>query len=157
MNYRARIISISVIVIIVVLIIFSSRNKLFIPENKVANTTRLEVSKPDELTSCQMDCTLNDGVFHEECIGYNGCVDSLFIKDKGYCEDDSDCVIDLGCCYDTCQGGECINIDYCGVSNKQFVLAHGFSCKNNIICKERKKCRSFSDVSCLNNVCRIVS
>ena len=138
-------------------LIINSKNKLFIPDNKIINIYDLEKPKPEEIVSCQIDCTLNDGVFHEECFGFNGCVNSNFIKSMTYCEKDSDCIMYLGCCYEICKGEECLNIDYCSTSNKEFSLAHDFSCQNNIICKENKKCKGFSNSVCFNNICRIVS
>ncbi len=136
------------------LVFFLSKKETFVPENLIVNYSYFEERKPEELVSCQLDCTMNDGLFHEECIGFNGCTDSLYLIKKDYCEVDSDCVVNLGCCLNACD--DCFSEKFCSVSNKFFVEAHSFSCRNSILCSEEFFCKSFSKTVCLNNVCRII-
>ncbi|MFC2135176.1 hypothetical protein ACFLTH_11210 [Bacteroidota bacterium] len=150
---KSRIISLIIILIIVVIII--SKNKTFIPENQIINHKNYEILRNAELTSCQKDCSLGKGDFHEECIGFNGCENSPFLRNRDYCEKDSDCVVDFGCCTYSCEKASCLN--FCAVSNRVFVEAHSFSCENNIICTKKEQCFDEFKIKCFNNKCRILS
>ncbi|MBC8500794.1 MAG: hypothetical protein ISS25_01945 [Nanoarchaeota archaeon] len=145
------------IIIAIIIIIILSNSRTFVPENRIVDSLKIELAKPSELTSCQIDCSLNDGVFHEECIGFNGCEDSSYLRSRTYCEKDSDCVVDLGCCTESCKDDECLEASLCAVSNKEYVSAHSFSCENNIICREKVKCIGSYKTTCFSDVCRIIS
>jgi len=153
----SKIISGLVILGIIIFIIVISYGKLFVPEDKILKPKNFELPKESDLISCQLDCTLNDGVFHEKCIGYNGCEDNNFLRDSGYCEEDSDCVLDLGCCIDLCQGDECLNQKYCRSSNEKYVKAHEFSCQYGIKCESHSTCLEYKNAKCLFNRCRITN
>ena len=142
---------------IAVLSTILSVSRTFVPDSRIINPYLLEESKISELISCQSDCTLGDDVFHEECLNYNGCENSPYLKDKSYCESDSDCLLDLGCCAQECKGAECINTKFCAVSNEKFIKAHSFSCNGNIICEKNIECKGSFKTACISNICRIVS
>ena len=142
----------TVILLLIITLVF--RNRVFVPINKIYNPRRLEFTKDEKMVSCQIDCSLNDFKFHEECIGYNGCENSSYIKNSNYCEKDSDCVLDESCCFNSCD--DCVDLDYCPVSNKYYFKAHSFSCNNTIFCNEVISCRNFSVVKCVSNSCRII-
>lgn len=145
-----------VIAVIIILLIFLSKSKTFVPENKIVDSSLFEVPRYDELNSCQMDCSFGNSIFHEECVGFNGCEDSLFLRNKSYCEKDSDCIVDFGCCAEDCKDN-CSSVNFCSVSNNKFIEAHAFSCVENIICKKRLSCIGSFQTACLNKICRIIS
>ncbi|MBU1849539.1 MAG: hypothetical protein ABIC91_01540 [Nanoarchaeota archaeon] len=107
-----------------------------------------------EFISCQPDCSFLDNKFHEECVGFNGCKDNIFLRDKNYCEDDSDCTYFFGCCASECVGSECFNAKFCPVTNKIFSKAQKLSCEN-IDCVKKSSCKVSKRIVCVNNACLI--
>ncbi len=156
MKAQSKIIIAGIAVITIVMIIISSRNRLFVPQNMIDDYSDLEISVKSELVSCQLDCSINDGQFHEECIGFNGCKDSFFLRDKDYCEKNSDCAIDLGCCLRLCEGDECLNAKICPASNNRFIESHRFGCENSVACNNDRSCNGFKNSVCVSNKCRII-
>ncbi len=151
--------SIIIALILIIILIISSKNKVFIPESLILDSGEFEIMTEENFISCQIDCTLNDGIFHEECLGFNGCEGTDYYKDKAYCEQDLDCVTDLGCCLNICDDNieTCHNIRYCQTSNKQYVDAHKFSCEmNGITCTLSSECREMNNAKCVHNKCRII-
>lgn len=146
-----------IIGLIIVLSVILSVSKTFVPNNKIIDPYVLEEVKMNELISCQSDCTMGDNVFHEECLNYNGCENTPYLKDKVYCENDYDCLPDLSCCAEECEGSECVDIKYCAVSNKKYIQAHSFSCKRNILCDDHVKCKGSFKTACVFNTCKIIS
>ena len=151
-----RIISIVGVLVLLVVIALLTGQSSFVSKNEVLSAKNGEVQRPEVIVSCQSDCTMNDGRFHPECVGFNGCKNSSFLKNRVYCEEDSDCVVDTGCCNKVCNGSECDALDFCDVSNKQYVDAHKISCGTNIICSQRLTCKPFEEAVCRNNQCRII-
>ncbi len=154
-NKQIKVFFIVFILVAIGVIIVLSKNKVFVPENMIYDNYQFETNIGGELISCQMDCTFGDGVFHEECLGFNGCVDSEFLKERTYCQEDEDCIMDVGCCFEECMNCK-IDTKYCPISNKKYAAAHRFGCKNNIKCYEKEECMAFSNVKCVAHNCRII-
>lgn len=144
------------LIAIIILVILIPENKNIVPENIILNYSSLEILNFD-FTSCQIDCTFGEGIFHEECIGFNGCEDSPYLRNKYYCENDSDCEIDLGCCSTLCKGLKCFSSSFCAVANSESIKAHEFSCEYNIECVRKESCKGNYEASCRNNTCRILN
>ena len=79
------------------------------------------------------------------------------LKKRPCCEKDSDCLVDFGCCSDSCINDNCFNKKMCDVSNSEYIKKHSFSCDKNVDCKEKVECISSFESECVNNICRIIS
>lgn len=144
------------IVIVILFVIFYNRGDSYV-EKGVVNYLLFEHPPGQGITSCQPDCTFVDRTFHSECVGFNGCEDTPFIRDREYCEQDSDCVVDFGCCTESCEELGCEeDSGFCSVSNSHYAKAHSFSCNGNVLCSRHVKCKSNYETACVENKCRIL-
>ena len=140
--------------IAVAIVFFREPLPLIGDEIIVVNNTAAEklILIDTELISCQLECTMNDGQYHPECVGFNGCVESEYFKDPYFCKDDSDCMVNHYCCSYECKGQACGAAPFCEVKNKKFIQAHRFSCQS-LGCEQVFVCKPPKLIFCNNHRC----
>ena len=143
-----------VLIVFFLLIVISKKASLFIGNNEMIDPLIFENPISAELASSQLDCTLFDNTFHEECIGFNGCEDNNFLRNQDYCEQNSDCSVNFACCSIPCSGSDCFQAKFCDVANNQFISAHNYGCAN-VECTKEVSCKEALDIICQNNGCKI--